>query len=142
MFLLMWTAQVCNQHIEYDDNLFFVKIEIDFTTNINLPFQYIQNRMRNWTSIFQHLEYFYGMVMLSILCHIWIIRENVFLLEIITTTIPESHFPSTPSCIEMQLCWKYRQQFNIKWFFGTVHQEAHRKGKYSEYGRVSLQWYG
>ena len=141
MFVLMWTAQVCNQHIEYDGNLFFVEIEIDFMTNINLPFQYIQNRTRNSTSILQDLEYCYGMVMLSILCHIWIIRENVFHLEIITGTIPESYFPSPPSCIEMQLCWKHRQQFNIKWFFGTVHQEAHRKGKKDGHDRVSLQWY-
>ena len=72
-------------------------------TNINLPFQYIQNRTRNSTSILQDLEYCYGMVMLSILCHMWTIRENVFHLEIITGTIPESYFPSPPSCIEMQL---------------------------------------
>ena len=38
MFVLMWTAQVSNQHIEYDEGIFYVKIEIDFMTNINLHF--------------------------------------------------------------------------------------------------------
>ena len=65
---------------------------------------YTKSHAQLQTFSLKDIKYGFDMVKLSILCNVRTIREDAVHLEIITGTIPESYFPSPPSCIEMQLC--------------------------------------